>query len=79
MVKIISISSKKNSAPLRTLIMQTLRQAFRKQNNHEPFGQADLNGSFMALLNREFNAAKTITISGKKKFYDLLQLPVKTP
>lgn len=67
MAKIIPISKTINSTPLSPLMIKTLRAACRKQSNQEPFGQADLNGSFTALLKREFIAAKTITISGKKE------------
>ena len=67
MAKIIPISKVINSAPLSPLMIKTLRAACRKQNNSEPFGQVDLNGSFTALLNREFIAAKTITIQGEKE------------
>ena len=69
MAKIISISKTVNSTPLSPLMIKTLRAACIKQSNHEPFGQVDLNGSFNALLNREFIAAKTIIIRGKKEVF----------
>ena len=65
MAKIIPISKSINSTSLSPLMIKTLRAAYKKQSNHEDFGQVDLNGSFNALLNRELIAAKTITTRGK--------------
>jgi len=67
MAKIVPISKIIKSAPLSPLMIKTLRAACKKQNNNERFGQNDLNGSFTALLKREFIDAKTIIIRGEKE------------
>lgn len=43
-------------------MIKTLQAAFKKQCNHEPFGQADLDGSFVTLV--------------KRGLVDILMLPV---
>ena len=69
MAKIITLLKyrKISSLPLTPLMIKALRTAFKKQNDHEPFGQVDLRGSFTALLNREFIDAKIITVHGRKE------------
>jgi hypothetical protein len=65
MTKIIPITKYIKEKPLTHLMVTTLRAACKKQSNHEPFGQKDLNGSFTALLKREFIGAKRIITNGK--------------
>jgi len=67
MAKIIPILKIIKPASLSPLMIKTLRAACKKQNNNERFGQKDLNGSFTALLKREFIDAKTVTIMGKRE------------
>ncbi|MEO6288860.1 MAG: hypothetical protein ABIO76_03000 [Ginsengibacter sp.] len=62
MTKIIPITGFIKHAPLSPLMIKTLRAACKKQNNKEAFGQKDLDGSFIALLKREFIASKTIIL-----------------
>ncbi len=44
----------KPTRPLSSLMIKTLREACEKQSQNIPFGQDDLDGSFMALLRRKF-------------------------
>lgn len=48
-------------------MIKTLKAACEKQKNHEAFGQADLDGSFMALLKREFIDCKTLIHHGQQE------------
>ncbi len=56
MAKIIPLYTveKVSTLPLSRLMIKTLRAAFEMQQNHKPFGQVNLNGSFMALLKRQY-------------------------
>jgi len=65
MTKIIPITKYIKEKPLTPLMVTTLRAACKKQSNHEPFGQKDLNGSFTALLKRDFIDAKRTGTNGK--------------
>ena len=68
MGKIISILKfKKAELPLTGLMIKTLRAAFKMQSNNEPFGQADLDGSFTALVRRELIDTKITTVLGKQE------------
>ena len=50
-------------------MIKTLKAACEKQNNHEPFGQADLDGSFLALLQRGFIDCKNSTRHGRQEVF----------
>jgi hypothetical protein len=52
--------------PLSPLMIKTLRIAYDRQKNNLPLGQVDLEGSFMALLKREFIDCSTTIINEKK-------------
>lgn len=65
MTKIIPIEKYIKERPLTPLMIKTLRAACKMQSDHEPFGQKDLNGSFTALLRREFIDAKRTNANGK--------------
>lgn len=69
MAKIIPLNKVNKTAtlPLTPQMIKTLRAACEKQKNHEPFGQADLDGSFMALLQREFIDCNTSKLIGEQK------------
>ncbi len=67
MGKVISMGRFPKQKPLTTLMVDTLRAAFKKQENNEPFGQADLDGSFAALVERELISSKTIVRNGCKE------------
>ena len=47
-------------------MIKTLRAACKMQSNNVPFGQADLDGSFTALVKRELIDTKTTTVLGKQ-------------
>ena len=61
MARIISIGKFIKEKPLTSLMVKTLRAACEKQVKNEPFGQADLDGSFMSLVQRSLIKAKTIS------------------
>ena len=67
MAKIISIVKYTKSRPLTPLMIKTLTAACKLQSNNEPIGYDELDGSFIALLNRTFIDSKTITVNGKKE------------
>ena len=48
-------------------MIQTLRAACKKQNNHERISQIDLDGSFIALLKRGLIDVTTIPVKGKRE------------
>ncbi len=52
------------SRPLTPLMLTTLEAACSRQLKGEPIGQADLDGSFMALLKRGFIDGEMKTIVG---------------
>lgn len=69
MAKVIPLHKviKASTSPLTTLMIKTLKAACAKQKNNEPFGQEDLDGSFMALLKREFIDCNTSKLPGVEK------------
>lgn len=67
MAKIISIRKFTKQRPLTFLMIKTLRMAMKMQLNNEPFGQRELDGSFMILVERSLIDAKTILLKGRKE------------
>ncbi len=67
MARIISIESFAKEKPLTLLMIKTLRAACEKQVKNEPFGQADLDGSFITLVKRSLIDAKTTLHEGHKE------------
>jgi hypothetical protein len=69
MAKIIPLNSsvKASQLPLSPLMIKTLKVACEMQRNRKPFGQAELDGSFMALLKRQLIDCKTSTRNGKER------------
>src|SRR5258705_8532578 len=65
--KIIPILRSSKKIALSPLMVSTLKAAYKKQINHESFGQADLNGSFIALLKRCLIDVKTIPVKGEMR------------
>ncbi len=57
----------KAALPLTPSMIKTLRAACRKQSNNKSFGQKDLNGSFLVLVERELISAKTIMGTNEKQ------------
>lgn len=66
MAKIIFLKSTNNPTPLplTPLMIKTLKLACEWQNRNEPFGQKDLDGSFTALVKREYISCKNVHVSG---------------
>ncbi len=67
MAKIISIGKFTKQKPLTFLMIKTLKAAWEMQLKNEPFGQADLDGSFMILVERSLIDAKSILLKGHKE------------
>ena len=64
MAKIIPILKYTITRPLTPLMIKTLRAACRMQSGNQPIGYKDLDGSFIALLNRAYIDSRTITVNG---------------
>ena len=67
MAKIIPILKYTKTRPLTPLMIETLRAACKMQSSNEPIGYNELDGSFIALLNRSFIDSKTIIVKGTKE------------
>ncbi|MEO8413914.1 MAG: hypothetical protein ABI472_09655 [Ginsengibacter sp.] len=67
MARIISIGKFIKEKPLTSLMARTLKAACEKQARNEPFGQADLDGSFMSLVQRSLIKAKTVLHGSEKE------------
>jgi hypothetical protein len=67
MGKIVSLGKYTEDVKFTPLMIKTLRDACKMQSNNVPFGQANLNGSFTALLKRGCIDVKTITLNGNKE------------
>ena len=69
MAKIIPINSSitVSQLPLSPLMIKTLQLACDMQKKQKPFGQAELGGSFMALLKRQLIDCKAFTLKGKEE------------
>lgn len=66
MAKIIPFSVfKPPKLPLSALMIKSLRYACEMQSRNQIYGQAELHGSFMALVKRELIDYKNVTISGE--------------
>ncbi|MDQ6763735.1 MAG: hypothetical protein M3015_14055 [Bacteroidota bacterium] len=67
MAKIVSIGKFTKQKPLTSLMIKTLKAAMEMQLNDQPFGQRELDGSFMSLVERSLIDVKTILLKGRKE------------